>query len=93
MIFLIGILVIPLFVALAGFLFTDRVSWKELLIQIGAQILIAGVCGGVAYYSNVTDTEVWTGTVTKKSRDWTARGCGTAALKRKLICSPQTRKN
>jgi hypothetical protein len=72
MVFLVGVLVIPLLVALGGFLFTDRVSWKELLAQLAAQILVAGTCAGVSYYANVTDHEVWTGTVTKKSQDWTS---------------------
>jgi hypothetical protein len=62
------VLIVPLLVAFAAFLLTKEVDWRELLLIIGAQAIVAGISAGICYYSNTTDTEVWNGVVTGKAK-------------------------
>lgn len=69
MVFLV-LLAVPLLVAAAGFFFSKGlVTKKELAVQVGAQVVVAGVAAILVHYSSVHDTEVWNGRVTKKVRD------------------------
>jgi hypothetical protein len=64
------LLSIPLVIAVAGFILLDGITWKEFLVQVGGQLLIAGVSTFIIYSSNTHDTEIWNGLVTGKARDW-----------------------
>jgi hypothetical protein len=69
MVFLV-LLVIPLLIAVGGFLFSKGlVTRKELGLQVGVQVVVAAVSAVIVHYSNVHDTEVWNGYVASKSRE------------------------
>lgn len=59
---------IPLLIAVGTFIFLDTVSWKEFLVQVGAQVLVAGISVYAIYSSNTSDVEVWSGVVTGKEQ-------------------------
>ena len=64
------LLIIPLLVATTAFLaFNKKIVWFEFLIQIAAQIAIAGICCGIMYWSNTSDVEIWNGHVTAKKSE------------------------
>lgn len=64
------LLIIPLLVATTAFLvFNKKIVWWEFLIQIAAQMAIAGICCGIMYWSNTSDTEIWNGHVTGKKSE------------------------
>jgi hypothetical protein len=64
------LLAAPLLVAIAGFvLFKGKVTNKEMALQVGIQIVIAGVAALLVRYSSVHDTEVWNGVVTSKASE------------------------
>lgn len=66
---LLTLLIIPVIVAIATFMIgKHKVTLKEFLAQMGAQVLIAGICVGVMYYSNTHDVEVYNGQIIKKAR-------------------------
>ena len=64
--------VIPLTLIILSFFFSKKISLKELVCQIGIQVIIAGICAVVCYYSNVMDVETWNGTVVNKVRNKTS---------------------
>jgi hypothetical protein len=66
MVFLV-LLSIPLVIAVAGFVTSHKISWREFLIQVAAQIVIAGVCSAVIFYRDTDDVEILNGRVTSKS--------------------------
>lgn len=63
------VLILPLLVGLVGFIFLDGINWKEMLVQFGAQLLVAGVSAFIVYHSATADTEIWSGTVVSKDSD------------------------
>ena len=69
MAFFLIILVVPLLIAIGSFVFLDGISWKEFLVQVGAQVLIAAMSVGITSCANTHDTEILNGRVTGKTRD------------------------
>lgn len=69
MVFFFILLVVPLLVAVAAFIFLDGITWKEFLAQVGAQAVVAGISVAICYHSNTGDTEVWNGRVASKRSD------------------------
>lgn len=60
------LLLVPL-VAIAGFYFAkNAITKKEFAVQVGVQVVVAGVAALLVHYSSVHDTEVWNGVVTAK---------------------------
>lgn len=64
--------VIPLLVAIFGFVVLKGVTWKELGIQTLAQIAVAAASSSLIYCSNTSDTELLNGIVTGKKQVWTS---------------------
>lgn len=60
--------IIPLLVALGSFVFLKGITWKELLLQVFAQVVIAGISMAIIYTSNTLDHEVWNGYVVNKQQ-------------------------
>lgn len=60
--------IIPLILAIAGFIILGGITWKEFLLQVGAQVLVAGLSAAAIYASNTYDTEIWNGIVTDKKQ-------------------------
>jgi len=60
---------IPLVLAVLGFILLKGITWKEFVLQMAAQLLVAGCSAAAIYTSNTTDTEIWNGVVTSKERD------------------------
>lgn len=69
MIFFAGVFLIPMAVAAFAFFMSREITWRELLLQSGVQLLIAVVSAAVVYHANTHDDEVWTGVVTTKQRE------------------------
>ncbi len=64
------LLVVPLVVALVGFFVSKgAVTRKELALQMGVQLVVAGVAAYLVHYSSVHDTEVWNGSVVNKQSE------------------------
>ena len=42
---------------------------KELALQVGVQVIVAGVAAFIVHYSSVHDTEVWNGNVVRKASE------------------------
>lgn len=68
MVFL-ALLVVPVLIAVFGFIFLKGITWKEFLAQLGVQMLIAGISAAVVSCQATSDTEVWNGVVTSKHSD------------------------
>lgn len=62
------LLVIPLIVAVAGFILLKGITWKEFALQVVAQVLVAGVSAFCVFCANTHDVEVWNGRVTNKAQ-------------------------
>lgn len=64
------LLIIPLIIALVGFVFFNhKITLKEFLTQIGIQIIVAAISVSIIYSSNTHDVEIWNGKVLNKTRD------------------------
>lgn len=67
---LLSLLLIPTLIALFTFLFGQRrVTWKEFLFQMGAQVLLVGLFYSICLWTNTSDVEVWNGRVASKTRE------------------------
>lgn len=62
------LLALPLLVAVAAFILLQGITWKEFLLQVGAQVLVALVSSACVYCANTHDVEVWNGRVTNKAQ-------------------------
>lgn len=62
------LLILPLLVAIIGFVSLQTITWKEFAIQIAAQSLIAGVSTLIIYNMNTYDVEMHNGYVTDKKQ-------------------------
>jgi hypothetical protein len=61
---------VPLIIALGAlFFFKGKVTIYEFLGQLGVVAVCVGICLAVAYNSSTTDTEIWNGQVTSRTRD------------------------
>jgi len=69
MITFIGLLSVPVLVAVGAFVLLDGISWKEFLLQLGAACIVAGTCSAIASCANTSDVEIWNGRVTSKSSE------------------------
>lgn len=67
MVFLV-LMLLPSVVILVAYKLLDSISIKKLMLQFGVQIVTAISCAAICYYSSVSDTEVWNGTVVSKTR-------------------------
>lgn len=63
------LMLIPLLVAIAGFVFLKTITWKEFGLQVGAQLIVAVVSALVISCESTSDHEVWNGRVTNKVRE------------------------
>jgi hypothetical protein len=65
---------IPFLVALGFFLLSsDRITVKELFfIQVPLITIVASLSSAVIHYAKTTDTEIWSGRVVSKKREWTS---------------------
>lgn len=68
MVFLV-LLVIPLLIAVASFIWSQEINWKEFLSQVGLQVIIAASSAAIIYFGSTHDTEVWNGVVTAKEQN------------------------
>lgn len=68
MVFLV-LFIIPLVLAGLGAWLLKGITWKEFLLQVALQAVIAGTSSAIVYHSNTSDTEVLNGVVTRKVRD------------------------
>lgn len=62
---------IPLLIAGLSLVLFKKISWKEFLIQVFVSIAIVSISVLIIYISNVGDTEIWSGRVTTKDKEWT----------------------
>jgi hypothetical protein len=60
------VLIVPLLFVLLAFFLSKKIVWQELLLIIGAQAIVAAAAAGICYSSNISDTETWNGSVTRK---------------------------
>ena len=60
---------IPVLLGAVGFIFSKAITWKEFLIQVAAQAVVASISVGVVYWDNTDDTEILNGTVTSKEQE------------------------
>lgn len=61
-------LIIPLFVGVVAWIITKKITWKEALAQLVVQMVFIGIMVAVMLSSNMSDTEIWNGSITKKKR-------------------------
>ncbi len=73
------LLLIPLFIALGGFLWSAFkghsryvISFKEFLVLIAAVVLLMGTGYAISRYASTYDNELWNGRVTDKKKEWTS---------------------
>lgn len=52
------LLTIPLLLAIGGFILLKGITWKEFLVQVAVQVLIAGISAAILYFANIHDTEL-----------------------------------
>lgn len=64
--FFLIVLLVPLAVSFCSFVFSSGVTWKEFLLQVAVQLLVAGTSTAVVSCVNTRDTEVWNGRVANK---------------------------
>lgn len=69
MVFFAGVFLIPMAVAAAVYFLSRKITWRELLIQVGVQLLIAVLSAAIVYHANTSDDEVWSGVVTRKQQE------------------------
>ncbi len=60
---------VPVVLAILAFIFLDGITWKEFLLLLAAEGIVAGTSAAVVYYSDTSDSEVWNGSVSSKTRD------------------------
>jgi hypothetical protein len=68
MIFLI-VFIIPCLIALFGFILLKGITWKEFLLHLGIQVIIALIGMAILMYQNVWYTEIWNSYVTSKQKE------------------------
>lgn len=59
-------LIIPILVCFFAWFFTDKITWKEVAVQLGIQIIFIGIMSFLMLNANMSDREAWNGYVTKK---------------------------
>lgn len=69
MVFLI-LLLVPLPIAVFGFIVLKGVTWKEVLAQVVVQALLAVSVAAIVSCQNESDIEVWNGSVASKKQTW-----------------------
>lgn len=61
---------VPLVLTIVAYIwFGNRISWKELILQLFVQSVLVGIICGVVYYRNTTDVEIWNGRVSSKTKE------------------------
>jgi len=62
-------LIIPLIVGVVAWIVTKKITWKEAGVQLLVQMAFIGIMVAIMLSSNMSDTEIWNGSITKKKRD------------------------
>lgn len=60
--------IVPLLICIVSWIFTNKISWKEVIAQLIVQALLTGTMVFIMLSSNMSDTEIWNGFVTEKKR-------------------------
>lgn len=68
MVFL-GFLFVPLLLLIAGYFLSKQISGKALALSLAIVACVAGISTAICYYDNVSDIEVWNGSVSGKRQD------------------------
>jgi hypothetical protein len=63
------LLVLPVAVAVFSFVVLKGITWKEFLLHVGIQLIVAGISAWIIYSKNTGDVEIWGGFVTYKQRE------------------------
>jgi len=61
-------LIIPLIIGVLSWIVTKKITWKEALVQLIVQLVLIGGMVAIMLSSNMGDTEIWNGSITKKKR-------------------------
>lgn len=61
-------LIVPLIVGTVAWIVTKKITWKEAGVQLLVQLAFVGIMVAIMLSSNMSDTEVWNGSITKKKR-------------------------
>lgn len=70
MIFFFSILGICLVVTTISYFFSGGgICWKEVLLMIGIQTVVAGISAAISYHASMTDDEIWNSKVVNKTQD------------------------
>lgn len=69
MVFFLVIGIVLLLVPIGAFLISKQYCWKELAITVAVLFFISGISALICYHSNTSDTEIWNGVVTSKSKE------------------------
>lgn len=65
-----ALFLVPVFIALLAFIILQKeITLKEFAAQVAVQAVVAGAAAGILYFQNVSDYEVWNGTVAKKASE------------------------
>jgi hypothetical protein len=65
--FFLIVLGVPVVLVALAFVFLDGISWKEALMIVGVEFVVAASSAGITSCANTHDTEIWNGRVTGKS--------------------------
>jgi hypothetical protein len=68
-IFFVGVLLVTLIVTGGAFFISKQICFKEVLIMLGVQLVVAGISAAIVYNSATSDTEVWNSKVVSKEQD------------------------
>lgn len=66
--FFVVLLLPPVAIALGAFLLLKGITWKEFLVMLAAELVVAGTSAGIVSCESVHDVEIWNGVVTGKQR-------------------------
>lgn len=62
------ILIVPLLVAILAWILLDGISWKEFVVHVASQLIVAGVSMAIIYNMDTRDTEIWNGWVVSREQ-------------------------
>lgn len=62
--------IIPLLIGFFAWIFTDKISWLEVTVQLLIQFVFIGIMSYLMLQNNMSDLEVWNGNVVEK---WNAK--------------------
>jgi len=62
-------LLIPLVVGIFSWIITKKITWKEAITHVVIQMIFIGIMVAFMLTSNMSDNEIWNGSITKKERN------------------------